>query len=67
VWRWLSPVCPFAWDAKTTACRLAKNQRIDAAYASRLEYLEALTTKGMEGMTDFRPSQMLAVAKCSSR
>ena len=64
---WIGPVRPFACDAKTAACRLAENQRVDAAYTPCLEHLEALTAKRMEGMADLRPSQMLAVFKCSSR
>ena len=65
--RRIGSVSPFSGDAETAACRLAKNQRFDAAYTSRLEYLEALTAQRMKGMKNLRPSQMLAVVQCSSR
>ena len=65
--RRIGSVSPFSGDAETAACRLAKNQRFDAAHTSRLEHLEALTAQRMKGMKNLRPSQMLAVVQCSSR
>ena len=47
--------------------QLAENQRVDAPYASFLEYFEALAPKRVERVTDLSPSQMRTAIECSSR
>jgi len=65
--RRIGPVRPFACDAETAVLALAENQRIDAGYTPLLEYFEALASKWMKRMTDFRPSQIRTVGQCSLR
>jgi hypothetical protein len=65
--RRIAPVSPVARDAKAATLVLLEDQRINARYTSFLEYFEALASKRMERMADFRPSQMLAVFQCSLR
>jgi hypothetical protein len=63
----VSPIGPLPRDAKGATIQSTENESVFASDTPLLEYRETLTTQRMERVADFRPSQMLAVLKCSLR
>ena len=63
----ISPVCPLARNAETTALALAENQCIDTGHTPLLEHFEALAAKWVKRMADLRPSQIRTAVQCSLR
>ncbi len=53
------PIRPFTPHGKAPAVRFAQDQRLGPADAAGLEYGEALSSKGVEGVADLSPSQRL--------
>ena len=56
VHRRISPVCPLTCNAETGVIDIANQEGVDADYSSHLQYLEAVTSKRMEGKSDLHPS-----------
>ena len=67
IWRRISPVCPLTCKAEAGVIDIPDQQGVDTCYSSYLQYLEALTSKRMEGVPDLHPSQMRFAVKCSSQ
>ncbi len=63
----ISPIGPLPHHAERATIQSTENESVIASDTSLLEYGETLTAQRMERVTDLRPSQMLAVLKCSSR
>jgi hypothetical protein len=63
--RRISPVRPLTRDSEIAELGPAQNQSVDARSTLLIDYFELLTAKGMERMTDFRPSQIRTAGQCS--
>jgi hypothetical protein len=61
--RW-SLVRPLPGNGKGAPGRTSQDEGLDGADLAGFENLESLTPKGVKGMGDFCPSQMLAVTMC---